>query len=109
MFAFKEWGDWAQDQTMVLVRDGVDAVFKDGRSAPGLASNPSYVVEVSTAQRVGSIGIWESGLCDILVIDIETEEPVENASMLEATDDSVPHLFKRFLLACRLTPTANGS
>lgn len=92
-----------------MARDGIDAVFKDGRQIPALATNPSYVVEISTLSRLGYIGFWENGLCDIVVIEASSKAHVENASMLKATDETVPDLFERFMVACGLRPTTNGS
>ena len=96
MFAFDQWGDWAEAHAVAMRRQGVEVVFKDGRKTPELAANPSFVVEASTSNRLGYIGFWKNGLCDIHVIDTTNDTLVENASMLEATDETVPHLFSRF-------------
>ncbi len=109
MFTFDRWGDWAQTQVAVLVEDGVAAVFKDGRQKTELASNPSYFVEIETANRLGSIGFWKNGLCDIEVIDTTTAAYVDSAAMLEATDETVPDLFKRFVVAFGFTPHSSGN
>lgn len=109
MYDFDKWGDWVHERATALASSGVNAVFKDGRAIPELASNPSYVVQVSAAGRLGYIGFWESGLCDIVVIDTITKANVENTSMLEATDETVPHLFERFLVACGFGQSTTGS
>jgi hypothetical protein len=109
MFSFDKWGNWVEAHAAVLVGDGIAAVFKDGRRVSELANNPSYVVEISTANRLGYIGFWRNGLCDIEVIDTSTDAHVENVSMLKATDETVPDLFERFVVACGIEPNANGS
>lgn len=99
MFSFDHWGDWVKAQTTALCREGVVAVFKDGRQIPELALNPSYVVEVSSTSRLGYIGFWKNSLCDIHIIDTTNDMLVENASMLEVTDETVQRLFSRFVSA----------
>ncbi|MBC7521290.1 MAG: hypothetical protein H7268_09390, partial [Sandarakinorhabdus sp.] len=109
MFTFDKWGDWAEARAAVLVGEGIAVVFRDGRQISELASNPSFLIEISTVSRVGYIGFWRNGLCDIEVIDTSIDAHVENASMLKATDETVPDLFERFLVACGFGQNGNGS
>ncbi len=102
MFAFDHWAGWLQARASDLALQGIDCAFKDGRLTPELASNPSYVLEVKTKERIGYIGFWSNGLCDIEVLDIHTDTWPESASMLEASDTSVPALFERFSSALQL-------
>ena len=96
MFDFDHWAEWLQAQAFELSRQGIECAFKDGRSVPQLASNPSYSLEVTTDRRVAYIRFWCNGLCDYEVIDAASGLHLANAFMLEANDATVDLLYKRF-------------
>lgn len=96
MFAFDHWADWLKIQADTLKGDSLTVAYRDTRDIPECASNPSFGLDVTSPERLGSIGFWKVGLCDYQIIDIATEEFVANESMLEANDETVAALFARF-------------
>ena len=96
MFDFDRWAEWLQAQAVELSRPRIQCVFKDGRSVPQLASNPSYGLEVTNDRRLAYIRFWHKGLCDYEVCDASNGANLANAFMLEAHDATITLLFDRF-------------
>jgi hypothetical protein len=102
MFDFDRWGDWLRTRASDLARDGVQIDFHDGRAVPELSLNPSYALNVSTTDRLGFIGFWANGLCDMIVLEIAGDSEIENTAGMEANNATVPELFRRFRSAMQL-------
>ena len=99
--SFDRWAEWLQTQLVEMSHQGFDCAFKDGRSIPELALNPSYHIEVSAGNRFGYIGFWSNGLCDYEVFDGAQDGAVVSRPMLEANDETMPALFEAFSSALK--------
>ena len=96
MFDLNHCHDWLRARSMDLPLGMTCAAFKDGRSIPELASNPSVFLDIDAGERVGYIGFWQSGHCDFDVIDTDGSR-VDGDAMLEATAERLPELYQRYI------------
>lgn len=99
MFDFDHWAVWLQAKGEGLSRRTCSSTFKDSRNISAIASNPSFTLEVDTADRLGYISFWRNGLCDFEVVNATDGTHVDQGFMLDATDTTVPSLFERFTKA----------
>lgn len=97
MLDFDHWADWLKANRDTLQRDGLATVYQDTRPLPECALNPCFGIDIETPQRVGTIRIWQVGLCDYQVLDFSTEALVADEHMLEANNETVPKLIATFI------------
>ncbi|WP_152553589.1 immunity protein TriTu family protein [Erythrobacter longus] len=98
MFSFDKWADWFGDRVRELDADQFMLIEPyDNRDIPECKSNPSFGLQLDSADRLGYIGFWKNGLCDYQLIDADSAADLVNEAGLEANDETVESLLATFL------------
>lgn len=97
MFAFDEWAGWLKSRAEELHGRDLACRYSDNMKLPKYALNPSFGVEMETADRLGSVRFWKRGTCDYVVFDVASGDEVVNHAGLDASDDTVAALLVRFI------------
>ena len=98
MFAFDYWADWFKakvseldpDKYVLIKLHGADPISEN-------EPNTGFGLSLDSAERIGCIGFWGIGLCDFTVIDVASDSYLEDVAGLEATDETIPILWSRFI------------
>ena len=96
MFAFDKWAEWLKSEAAMRQTAELICRYSDNRNNPEMVSNPSFAMEMETAERLGSLQFWKQGTCDYAVFDIASGDQVASEAGLAASNQTVETIFVRF-------------
>ncbi|WP_344705763.1 immunity protein TriTu family protein [Sphingomonas swuensis] len=97
MFDFHRWSDWSREQGAALSQQGLKAAFTFTAESEA-SGNPSFFIDVDTADNVSRMIVWSTGDCDITVIRNGSSEALPLPDMPnEVTDHTFEDAFEHFI------------